>query len=422
MQATLNLQFTPTVGLDELPATTSNFSTTEGSGASNFTELMRLRIDSALASEQLSGDFLPSGGSELPLQSQVILPPPHAGDGVLAKLTPNSVNDASELGAVVNVAAPDGGEVTPVPLLDGAVDATIRGRDAAELLTAPGTGMAATKKPLPPVTYVIRPGLLTQPQLIATHSGDTPDVLPPVYSQYFDPIQSPPVSVSGVAATLGDNANDARQLLPRADGAPFVRVLAPTDVSESRASSQTLQQATTLSLVSPAQHALPVHGQPQVSNDPLQATAAGSLSTLIETPVRDASWGERISERVLTMVSGQLKTAEIRLTPAELGPVRVQVSIDDGAANVTFHAQQSLTRDAIEQALPRLREMLAENGLSLGQANVGEQGSAEGNRDQSSKNTEMTRTTDDLSGDAVNEDSTMRPQVVSADSLVDTFA
>ena len=41
-----------------------------------------------------------------------------------------------------------------------------------------------------------------------------------------------------------------------------------------------------------------------------------------------------------------------------------------------FAAQHAVTRDAIEQALPRLREMLVENGLSLGQASVGEQGVA----------------------------------------------
>ena len=80
------------------------------------------------------------------------------------------------------------------------------------------------------------------------------------------------------------------------------------------------------------------------------------------------------------MANNQLKTAEIRLTPAELGPVRVQVNVEDGAANITFQAQHAMTREAIEQALPRLREMFAESGLSLGQTSVGEQNVA-GNRD-----------------------------------------
>ena len=114
------------------------------------------------------------------------------------------------------------------------------------------------------------------------------------------------------------------------------------------------------------------------------------VAELIETPVRDASWGDRIGERVVMMANNQFKTAEIRLTPAELGPVRVQINVDDGAANITFQAQHAITREAIEQALPRLREMLAESGLSLGQASVGEQNVA-GNRDGNSRG--ETRTT-----------------------------
>jgi len=113
-------------------------------------------------------------------------------------------------------------------------------------------------------------------------------------------------------------------------------------------------------------------------------TSASTLQTqmpdLIETPVRDANWGDRIGERVVLMANNQLKTAEIRLTPAELGPVRVQVNVEDGAANITFQAQHVVTREAIEQALPRLREMFAESGLSLGQTSVGEQNVA-GNQD-----------------------------------------
>ena len=78
---------------------------------------------------------------------------------------------------------------------------------------------------------------------------------------------------------------------------------------------------------------------PRLTAEPSPTTFVLPSNASISTPVPDSSWGERISERVLTMVGSQFKTAEIRLTPAELGPVRIQVSVDDGAANVTFHAQ-----------------------------------------------------------------------------------
>ena len=94
----------------------------------------------------------------------------------------------------------------------------------------------------------------------------------------------------------------------------------------------------------------------------------------VNTPVTDAAWGEQIGERVVLMANRNLQNVEIRLSPAELGPLRVQVRVDDGAASVTFHATHTVTREALEQALPRLRELFVENGLSLGEANVNEQG------------------------------------------------
>jgi hypothetical protein len=99
------------------------------------------------------------------------------------------------------------------------------------------------------------------------------------------------------------------------------------------------------------------------------------LPTLnIGTPLQDPAWSQALGNRVLVMSGQQLQSAEIRISPAELGPITVNLSIDDGSADLTFVAHHALTRDAIEQALPRLREMLSENGLSLGNATVSDDG------------------------------------------------
>ena len=113
-----------------------------------------------------------------------------------------------------------------------------------------------------------------------------------------------------------------------------------------------------------------------------------------------------------------MKTAEIRLTPAELGPLRVQVSVEDGAANVTFQAQHAVTREAIEQALPRLRELLAESGLSLGQTNVGEQGVAGRNRDDAPTEGSASAAADVEEASAGQDEASPRTR---GSGLVDTF-
>jgi flagellar hook-length control protein FliK len=69
-------------------------------------------------------------------------------------------------------------------------------------------------------------------------------------------------------------------------------------------------------------------------------------------------------------MDGGLQRAELRLNPSDLGPIQIQLSITAQTADISFHAAHSQTREGIEQALPALRDMLAAQGLSLGQAGV----------------------------------------------------
>jgi flagellar hook-length control protein FliK len=158
---------------------------------------------------------------------------------------------------------------------------------------------------------------------------------------------------------------------------------------------------------------------------PVQGPAlqAGPVDAPIQTPVGEPGFDDAVADRVWVMTQARLSNAEIRLTPAELGPVRIQVAVDDGTANVSFQAAQAATREAIEQALPRLRELLAENGLSLGQASVGEDGVRDGHREtpeRAAGAAVVDESGDDLDSEAVMADTPRRSG--SARSLVDTFA
>ena len=155
----------------------------------------------------------------------------------------------------------------------------------------------------------------------------------------------------------------------------------------------------------------------------LQVQQSASLDAPVQTPVGEPGFDDAIADRVWVMTQARLSNAEIRLTPAELGPVRIQLAVDDGTANVTFQAAQAATRDAIEQALPRLRELFAENGLSLGQASVGDDGVRDGNPEASEQGPAATLA-DDPGEDADNEAATAAAprSRLATPSLVDTFA
>ncbi len=124
---------------------------------------------------------------------------------------------------------------------------------------------------------------------------------------------------------------------------------------------------------------------------PSRTDGAGFLSTLGLTTASQASGADRpvftlpslpgtpefasqVAERVVWMAGQKLDRAQIRLNPAHLGPISVDVSVGEDGANITFTAQHALTRDALEQALPRLREMFNGSGLALAGADVSGQG------------------------------------------------
>jgi flagellar hook-length control protein FliK len=78
-----------------------------------------------------------------------------------------------------------------------------------------------------------------------------------------------------------------------------------------------------------------------------------------------------LGDRLLMMADKALQSATIRLQPESMGPMEIRIAVDDdGAARVVFSAQHGQTREALEAALPRLRELLAEQGLALQQASV----------------------------------------------------
>jgi hypothetical protein len=84
----------------------------------------------------------------------------------------------------------------------------------------------------------------------------------------------------------------------------------------------------------------------------------------------NAAWGQAISERVLLMTAGSLQLAEIRLDPPELGTLHVRLQLNQDQASLSFTSPHAQVRDALEQQMPRLRDMLAEQGLNLESSSV----------------------------------------------------
>ncbi|AXV18622.1 flagellar hook-length control protein FliK [Aeromonas veronii] len=81
-----------------------------------------------------------------------------------------------------------------------------------------------------------------------------------------------------------------------------------------------------------------------------------------------------LHQKVNVMLAEKLQQAEIQLDPLGLGKMKIQIQMgSDSQANVHFVVQHGQTREMLEQAMPRLRDMLAGQGIQLGQTQVQQQ-------------------------------------------------
>jgi flagellar hook-length control protein FliK len=101
-----------------------------------------------------------------------------------------------------------------------------------------------------------------------------------------------------------------------------------------------------------------------------QAPAATAALSRVVVPLNQPGWSEALSQRVLLMAGQQQSSAELHLNPPELGPVSITLSVENDLANVFFSSPLVPVREAIENALPTLREALGQAGIQLGETGV----------------------------------------------------
>ena len=178
--------------------------------------------------------------------------------------------------------------------------------------------------------------------------------------------------------------------------------------------------ALTTSIAPPASET-PLSSLPQahaLSLPPLHsgASAAAPPVVVIAQPVGDPAWAGVAASRMAQIVFAQHERAEIRVHPAELGPIQIRVDLDGDQASITIVSAIPQTRDALEQSLPQLRELLAQGGITLGQAFVHD-GSA-GDHPDGRPSSPAARSIGDL---GIVDDVPLAPRTVTP-RLVDVFA
>ena len=102
-------------------------------------------------------------------------------------------------------------------------------------------------------------------------------------------------------------------------------------------------------------------------------TPTTQASTDIRTPLRDENWSQSFGESIVWLSKNNQQSAQLNINPPELGPVQIHLKLNGDQATAAFASPHAEVRQAIEDAMPRLRELLAGAGIDLGQTNVGSQ-------------------------------------------------
>lgn len=132
-----------------------------------------------------------------------------------------------------------------------------------------------------------------------------------------------------------------------------------------------------------AAHGADVDTSAQVRPDllvsaPVPKPADVPVTLAVEPEVGAAGWNGALGQKVLWMATQHQQVAEMHLNPPNLGPLEVRLTIINDQATAQFVSHHPAVREALESALPRLREMLAESGITLGNVQVGAESFAQG--------------------------------------------
>jgi flagellar hook-length control protein FliK len=186
----------------------------------------------------------------------------------------------------------------------------------------------------------------------------------------------------------GGKGKPGQTLLPGADdskGKSLQNALAEPSGNATRIASLVAElqsrgnAAVTAFTESPAKAMQALQGEPPTSLQSVFAPRAGNPlqpgpQLQVATPLGQNGWAEDVGSKVIWMTSRGESKAELVITPPNLGKVEVSINMNGDQASAQFLASTREAKEALEQALPRLRELMAQAGVNLGETSVNTSG------------------------------------------------
>lgn len=149
--------------------------------------------------------------------------------------------------------------------------------------------------------------------------------------------------------------------------------------------------------------------------------AGANTSAAITTAVSHPAWPDELGQKITWMTTQRLQSAELKLYPAHLGPIEITLQLSgEQQISAQFVSHHPAVRETIEANLPKLREIMAENGITLADTSV----SADNSRQQSEGRQDRSLSRPGTHGAAYNSASrhATHSSPIRHTGLIDTFA
>ncbi len=181
-----------------------------------------------------------------------------------------------------------------------------------------------------------------------------------------------------------------------------------------------LSQAARGSILPASNIELPLSTKPSLATQTLFSVS--SNSTHMPSPTLNFSqsgWEKSLAQNVSWMTGNNVKTLQVSITPAELGPIHIHASMEQDKLNLQVSAQNGVTRETLEAAIPRLRDLLDEGSYSSVNVDVSSGGFEQNQFSQNENIKEFDQASESELAELSAQDSA---QTASKIGLVDTFA
>lgn len=215
-----------------------------------------------------------------------------------------------------------------------------------------------------------------------------------------------------------DTTGKADQLHSAAPLALSAAALDPAKVADAKP----LIVAATLA-VAPRAQDVAAFSAPALSAVPPTVQSAPTAPVTVATPMGSSVWADDFAQQVTWMATGKLEqSASLHLNPPDLGPMQVIVKVSDSQATVLFSSPHGAVREAIENALPKLRELMADNGITLGNTSVSDQAPRERNEANDNGSARRSAWSAEASVEGGVRSSSVASAITRPKGMVDTFA